>query len=278
MSAVGTYIFRLRATDSLGASSTDTMSVIVAPAPSLNCPAGTQSNCVLPAGTGGQTTGMSCSPGHAGSCGFTCNGTTGVWQQTANSCQAPNITVLEICDPGFVNCSSTTRLVATGTPLVIRWTATGADSCQRSATPPADFSTGGAVSDSDTVTTSATPAETSTYAIVCTYGGFGGTADTASVTAYNFPPPVLTVSNANVKVGDSVVVSWDTNNASETSCTLTGGGLTSAVLGNGTDTGSEPTETGFTSIVIAGRTTLTLTCGTLSATKIIEIVPTAGEV
>ncbi len=116
------------------------------------------------------------------------------------------------------------------------------------------------------------------YSIVCTYGGVAGTADTGSVTVSNYQPPVLTVSEANVKVGDSVTVSWDTNNASETSCTLTGGGLTSAVLNNGTDTGSEPAETGFTSIVIAGRTTLTLTCGSLSATKIVEIVPTAGEV
>ncbi len=275
MTSPGTYIFRLTATDSLGASSNDTMSVVVS-AGAVGCPSGTQGSCVLPNGTGGQTAG-SCVSGYGGSCSFTCNGTTGIWEQNTNSCQAPNITLLELCDPGFLNCDSTSRLVATGTPLVVRWNATGSDSCQRSATPPADFSTGGAVSGSDDVTTSATPASVSDYSIVCTYGGIGGTADTGTVTAYNYPPPVLTVSDANVKVGESVVVSWDTNNASETSCTLTGGSLSSTLLNNGTDTGSEPSETGFASIVIDGRTTITLTCGSLSDTQVIEIVPTAGE-
>jgi hypothetical protein len=86
--------------------------------------------------------------------------------------------------------------------------------------------------------------------------------------------PSLTATQTIVQQGDTVRLSWDTNNGDEKLCTLTGGNINgAALLGNSTG----DNETGYADVVISGRTTYTLTCGGQSNVKTIEIIPTGWE-
>ncbi len=243
---------------------------------SPTCTGRTTSNCTLPGGVTNGGTGGSCATGYSGSCNFTCNTGSDTWTQNSNTCSTPIIPVFEICRWNGTAVSGCGASITT-TPseaIAIRWSSSNADNCARQSGP-ADFSTGGATSGTDsTITASAVPATTLTYTIVCSKDGSALTAVTRSVTATtNGAAPTLSVSGSTVSSGSSVTVSWDANNGNEGLCTLTGGGLTSATLTNGTG----DAETGSANVTITGRTTFTLTCAGQSAVRTVEIIPVGWE-
>ncbi len=156
---------------------------------------------------------------------------------------------------------------------MIRWTSLNTDNCAQQSGP-SDFATGGATSGTDLITANAASNDISTYTIICSQGGSGATSRTANVTVTTMPlAPVLIASRSTVSPGDSITLSWDTNNGSEASCTFSGGGLTSATLTNGTG----DAETGSIDIAITGRTTFRLTCGAQTDVKTVEIIPIGWE-
>lgn len=92
--------------------------------------------------------------------------------------------------------------------------------------------------------------------------------------------PMLTLTDTNmvpvkiVRAGTTVLLGWNTNNGNESSCSLTGAGVPTGALTNGTG----DSQTGSVPVTILAQTTFTLTCGTQTVTKRIDIVPTGGEV
>lgn len=96
-------------------------------------------------------------------------------------------------------------------------------------------------------------------------------------------PPTLTVTQSGspvtvVKTNSPVSVVWDTNNASEVSCSLTGGGLNhSSLPGGGTQIPGSELETGSVNTTITGRTTFVLTCPGNTVTKTIDTIPQNWE-
>jgi hypothetical protein len=88
------------------------------------------------------------------------------------------------------------------------------------------------------------------------------------------PAPTLSPSSRTVQVGTSVTLEWDTNNGDEKVCSLSGGGLASAVLVAG---GGKTAETGSVNVVIQGRTTFTLTCGSQTDVETVDVIPQSFE-
>jgi len=236
-----------------------------------DCDGGIIQNCSVPTlGNGNQ--GGSCQNGYSGNCSYTCNN--GTFQQNSNSCSAPNISYFGIClqsEP--TNCTTAfgTLIVPVNTPLTASWTA-AADTCSPITGPgfaiPDSTNSGNANFLADSA-----PSVSHRYQIGCKYGtGAPVVSWVDVVTAQQLP--TLTANLTTVLQGNTVTISWDTNNGDETSCTLVGGSLSSnTVLSNGSGTG----ETGSHSILIEGRTTFVLTCGALSAVKTIEIIPSGWE-
>jgi hypothetical protein len=247
--------------------------------PLVDCNLATISGCGLPNGTPGQNYNGTCAAGYAGTCNYTCNGVTGTWQQSgANTCTAPIITQFEVCNQSLSVCDSNGMTVATSTPLVIRWNAPGADRCQPVSGP--GFITGDLSSGSDPITSSAVPGAPLTFRILCDRDGTNAVTDSLIVTS-NFERPEIWItepsSSANVstaRIGQPVWLRWDSNNnGNETSCSLTGGGLTSVVLGNGTGDG----DTGNADFTVNARTTFTITCNGLSDTVTVDVIPQNWE-
>ncbi len=207
---------------------------------------------------------------------------------TANTIPPPaNITQFEVCNTALTVCGSTTNpTVATSTPLVIRWTATGAPGtechCQGALCGSgSDFSTGATapITGTDSINAPSTPGATDTYTLSC-YTIVGGVAVPATeahqslTVVTTFARPELNAAQKTVKVGDTITLNWDTNNGDEKICSITGGGLTNAVLIAG---GGGTPETGSTNVVIQGRTTFTLTCAGLSDVETVDIIPQSWE-
>jgi hypothetical protein len=189
----------------------------------------------------------------------------------------PSVVDLKVCNwTGSARTGCADALtVSVDAPIALTWDSINADACTATAGP--GFSTGGAPDGSDnSVTASSVAGSVTTYSIRCTAGGTVVASDSVTVTTSGSGAglgPVLTVSKSTVHIGESVVVSWDTNNGNEALCTLTGGGLTSSVLTNGTG----DAETGSTNVTINGRTTFTLTCSGLSDVKTVEVIPAEWE-
>jgi hypothetical protein len=238
------------------------------PPPSVNCPADPDRNgCNLPLGNGGQTAG-SCAFGYGGSCSFTCNGSTGVWQQNSNSCAVPQITQFEICDQGTNNNCTNSMTIPGGTQATIRWSSNG-DSCS-----PIGFS-GTSPSGSSDITATALPGGYNDYTLICELGGTPTPLRTVRLYTAAVAPDV-TASQALVNVGTTVRISWNTHNIAtggEGVCQITGGGLTNSTLTNGTG----DAETGYVDVIIRGRTTFRVTCGTLSDTVSVETIAQTTE-
>lgn len=184
---------------------------------------------------------------------------------------APTITRFEICDNDGVSNCALTRTVATGTPLKVVWNANDATRCDMSRG--ADFTTSGNTSGTDSITASAIPVTTTDYQMICSGPGGITSSPVASVTTHGIRP-ILSASRTVVKRGETITLSWDTNNGNETLCGITGGGLTGY---NPLPAGGD-VERGTTGdIVINGRTTFRLTCGALSDVKTIDIIGDGGE-
>jgi hypothetical protein len=244
----------------------------------IGCLPKSENNCDLPARMGGSA--GSCAAGYVGSCAFTCNGVTGMWSETSNTCTLPaTITTFEVCDASNTSCGPSIT-VPINTPLVINWdTDPNSAICVRQSGP-GDFTTGNANNGSDTITANSVSGVADVYTLQCTNGG-APTSDTQSITVNTtFVNPILTVRKdgigspvSTVKIGDEVTVGWDSNNTDETVCSLTGGGLNIPNLPPGGN--SEEGETGL--VTIQGRTTFTIRCGALIGTKTVEVVPQGWE-
>jgi hypothetical protein len=234
-----------------------------------SCTSTTVGQCNLPAATNGQNTSGSCTTGYSGTCAYTCSN--GTWTSPTGSCNAPVVTTFKVCTDGTSNCTDApgTHSVAVSTPLTLTW-GSNSDSC--SAVTGTGFSTNGLPNGSDGITSAATPNTSTTYTVACSYGG--GTPVQRSLTILTASAaPTLTSNKSTVAVGGTITLSWDTNNGNEGLCTLTGGGLTSATLTNGTG----DAETGSASVTITGRTTFTLTCNGQVDLQTVEVIPVGWE-
>lgn len=186
---------------------------------------------------------------------------------------SPTIPTFEICNDGGGGCVTAggTKTADPGAPLDIVW-----DSDNTTACDPISgngFATGGATFGTDDIMASTSSNAYEEYKIACRYNS-GTPVQSTAIVVTNIIIPDLTASLRTVEQGDSITLTWDTNNGDDTSCSLTGGGIDgAALLGNGTGTN----ETGSASVVIMGRTTFILTCNGLSNVKTIEIIPSSWE-
>jgi hypothetical protein len=78
-----------------------------------------------------------------------------------------------------------------------------------------------------------------------------------------------------VRINSEIRLEWDTNNnGNEAACSLTGAGVTSAMLTNGTG----DNETGYQSpITINGRTVFKIDCAGLVDTVTVDVIPQSSE-
>ncbi len=242
--------------------------VIVATNPYPPCNQTIINNCSLPQTVNGQSAG-SCVSGYAGSCQYSCGGPTGAWSRVTNSCVQGEITRFEVCDLGKDDASCEQgKNVPPGTEVTVRWTSKDTDSCSG-----VGFNTGGAVNGEANVTVSSIAGTSASLTLVCENGSVLTPPATVTIST-SASAPNLTVSKALVRSGETVVLNWDSNNGNETMCVLSGGGVDSATtLGNGTG----DVETGNTTVTIQGRTTFTITCGALSDTVTVDMIPITGE-
>lgn len=186
-----------------------------------------------------------------------------------NSCVQGEITRFEVCDLGKDDASCEQgKNVPPGTEVTVRWTSKDTDSCSG-----VGFNTGGAVNGEANVTVSSIAGTSASLTLVCENGSVLTPPATVTIST-SASAPNLTVSKALVRSGETVVLNWDSNNGNETMCVLSGGGVDSATtLGNGTG----DVETGNTTVTIQGRTTFTITCGALSDTVTVDMIPITGE-
>jgi hypothetical protein len=228
------------------------------------------SHCELSNALHGDTNGA-CEFGYAGSCESSCND--GAWVPVTNTCTLPLVDDFEVCTPDDVTCAGEgdTFIVDVNTPLKVVWGTNDGDYC--GAVSGTDFETGDAVSGKDAITSSMVASTSERFQVACNYQG--GIPDDAWVDVVTLQQlPTLTSDATTVREGGQVELSWDTNNGDETTCTLSGGNIDGvATLGNG----SGDTETGTETVTIGGRSTFIITCGSLSAVKTIEIVPSGWE-
>lgn len=229
----------------------------------------------------------SCNTGYTGTCTYQCMGWNGTtyesvlknsnWEIKAtpgDECRAMSIDVFRVCSSDLTHCAETgeTLTVDVSTPLTITWNSTETDLC--TAVSGSGFNTATLTDGSDTVgnTAPALPEQIDTYSIACNDNG--NTPLQASVvveTSINLP--VLTASATVLPTGSTTRLTWDTNTGDEGLCTLTGAGVSTSDLTNGTG----DAQTGYVDVVIEGRTTYTLECPSGVALKTFEIIPATWE-
>ncbi|HVW82570.1 MAG TPA: LamG-like jellyroll fold domain-containing protein [Candidatus Paceibacterota bacterium] len=141
--------------------------------------------------------------------------------------------------PPTASLSANPSSIAAGQSSTLTWSSTGADSCSGTG-----FSTGGAVSGSASVT----PAQTTTYTVLCT-GSNGSANAAATVTVSQAAAPTVTIAAdpSQVSSGGSSKVSWSSTDAN--SC-----------IASGDWNGSKATSGSQTFNGITSPQTYTLTC------------------
>lgn len=204
----------------------------------------------------------------------------GVTGTNNDSIQVPlaSITQFEVCDADGTDCvSSGEKVVLPGAPLKINWDATATE-CQ--AMSGSNFSTSNAPSGTDLADANATPNTTEDYRILCTNNGVVATGVQRAVQVTT-TQVILSVSPRTVEIGGSTNLSWDIGLAGdEATCTLSGGRLPADIMLNDTTTGTtgvEATSGTYTISPITARTTYTVTCGALTDTETVEVVPRGTE-
>jgi hypothetical protein len=176
-----------------------------------------------------------------------------------------------VCDEFGDNCASS-KSVPPGTPLILTWSSTNANSCNRISGPD-DFDTHLERFGDDSITANTASGMSDIYVIGC--GNADGSATKQVTVNTSLVGPTLTASETMVRIGSVVSLRWDTNNTpgDENDCSLTGGGLSGynpiPLSGN--------SEQGETSVTIAGRTTFTLRCPNGTASKTVDVIPEEQE-
>jgi hypothetical protein len=160
-------------------------------------------------GSEGLSGSQSVSPTTTGSLTYTltCNGAGG----SANA----SVTLTVTSPPPTVSLSSNTNNVVMGQSVILTWSSTNATTCTASGA----WTGGEALSGNLSVTP--TTVGPLTYTLTCT--GAGGTANASvTVTVTNPPPPTVNLSSSakNVFVGQPVILTWSSTNA--TACTASG--------------------------------------------------------
>lgn len=130
-----------------------------------------------------------------------------------------------------------------------------------------NFSTGGALSGSVTVT----PAQTTSYTVQC-MASAGNTTGTATVTV-NQPSLSITASASRVRAGGSDTITWSATNVTAGSC---------HVASNGSPASNWTGESGSQTVTIQNQTTYTLSCsvpsGPVSQSVTVQLIPQFQEI
>jgi hypothetical protein len=247
-----------------------------------------EGGCVMPTTNAFTTQAGSCEAGFVGSCSLTCGPNyNGVYiisgldpwlaplpSGDVGSCLAapsPVIDTFDVCTQDGVTCASAGATLTTdlGTPLRLTWSSSNTDLC--TAVNGVGFSTGNATGGFDD--TGMAAGDSPLYRIACNMGGNTPTESTVYVTT-NGTLPTLSSSVTIVQSGATILLSWNTNNGDETTCSLSGAGVDSSDLANGTGNAQD----GQVEVEVNGRTTFTLDCGVDGiALKTVEIIPISWE-
>lgn len=195
---------------------------------------------------------------------------------------APAVTVFKVCDSdGVSNCVSETdsypKLVAPSAPLKVTWDSNNTNWCE--AVSGTGFETGASkpISDTDDAISTSVQSTSEVYEIRCGYGGDILGSDSAAVTVET-TQVILSVSPRTVEAGSQTTLSWDTGVVEESTCTLQGGSYTNDSTPFTADDGvGDDLFKGSIPITVNARTTYTITCGALTDTETVEIVPRGTE-
>lgn len=124
-----------------------------------------------------------------------------------------------------------------------------------------NFSTGGALSGS----TSVSPSNTTSYTVVC---NSSGSSANLTVTVYN-PSLTISASPTRVRSGNASIITWSASSVD--SCSVSGPGISASGLSGSQSTGG-----------LTNQSTYTLTCttegGSISASVIVTIAPAFEEI
>jgi hypothetical protein len=176
----------------------------------------------------------------------------------ANNCGAwTNVTVSSPPPPPPPTCSLSAS-PATTVPSTLTWSSSGATSCTGTG-----FSTGGATSGSQGVTTSGS------YLLSCP--GVGGTCTDSVALSCTGATANISASPVRIQAGSTSQVSYDANGAD--SCTITGPGAPGTVATNACTLN----PTSFTTPALTTQTTYTITCGAATDSVTINVVPKFEE-
>ena len=192
-----------------------------------------------------------------------------------------DIKVFQLCDAGGGSCTSYAPedvvhvALNPSVDMQMEWEVEDADNCYATGSGGGQgFSTGGVLTGTDGIRVPALPGESYTYTIVCSYAG-NPTNQASIIIDVNRVQPNIWLGENVVRIQDgeeeaTVEVFWDANNGDHSVCSISGGGLTNALLVPGTDEGSAEVE-------VTGRTEFSLTCGSETDTEIVEIGPEIWE-
>jgi hypothetical protein len=184
------------------------------------------------------------------------------------------IDTFRVCTQDLLNCADAgdTLLTDVNTPLTITWDSSGTDICTAVTGP--GFGTGDATDGTDTTDlfASALGETMTTYRIACTMGSAIPVEEIVYVST-NAALPTLSTSATVVRAGDTVRLNWNSNSALESACTLSGPGVSTSDLTNGTGDDTS----GYVDVNINGRSTYTFSCPSGTAVKTVEIVPSTWE-
>ncbi|MCR4285957.1 MAG: hypothetical protein NUW00_03640 [Candidatus Kaiserbacteria bacterium] len=196
---------------------------------------------------------------------------------------APSITQFEVCDAGgmsgcVASSSPDPKIVAPNTPLSVKWGSSNSDTCTGDGN--ASFSTGGAVSGEDnTVNATSLQNETETFRLICARGTdiLNAPVETIDVVTTQV---ILSATPRTVNAGSDATLSWDTGVVvDEATCTIRGGIYPTATNAPfvADDVIGDDIHKGSINVTINARTTYTMTCGALTDTETIDIVPRGTE-
>ena len=203
----------------------------------------------------------------------------------ADSIQAPAplITQFQVCDAGGVSgcvdsSSTDQKIVAPNTPLSVKWNSNNSDTCTGFGN--ASFSTDDFPSGEDmSVNATSLQNETETFRLYCVKGSdiLNGDEETIDVVTTQV---ILSATPRTVNAGSDATLSWDTGVVvAEATCTIRGGIYPTATNTPfvADDVEGDDIHKGSINVTINARTTYTMTCGALTDTETIDIVPRGTE-
>ncbi len=118
---------------------------------------------------------------------------------------------------------------------------------------------------------------TSTGNLHCTNGSCnaGPTPSDSLCTSQPLGPGSVVINPTVVRIGETVTISWDTGTNYPPLCTITGTDIGGPGINTYTFAANE--QTGSRTVTVSGPHQYTLTCGTVSATETVMVLPTLYE-